>query len=62
MLPGGIAAISFNTLTLPASTVREALCNAGFRLVDAEPYTNLKHEVEQAVIRDVVFACNTEED
>ena len=62
MAPGAAIALSFNTLTLPASTVRETLGNAGFRLFDTEPYINLKHEVEQAVIRDVVFACNTEEE
>ena len=62
MAPGAAIALSFNTLTLPTVSVREALRNAGFRLIDAEPYTNLKHEVEQAVVRDVVFACNTEEE
>ena len=59
MAPGAAIALSFNTLTLPSSTVREILCSAGLRPFDTEPYINLKHEVEQAVIRDVVFACNT---
>ena len=62
MAPGAAMALSFNTLTLPSVSVREAVRNAGLRLIDAEPYTNLKHEVEQAVVRDVVFACNTEEE
>ena len=62
MAPGAAIALSFNTLTLPASTVREVLRGAGLQPVDTEPYTSLKHEVEQAVVRDVVFACNTEEE
>jgi ABC-type nitrate/sulfonate/bicarbonate transport system substrate-binding protein len=59
MAPGAAIALSFNTLTLPSSTVREALAKAGLKPLEDEPYINLKHEVEQAVIRDVVFACNT---
>ena len=62
MAPGAAIALSFNTLTLPSSTVREILGGAGLRPFDTEPYISLKHEVEQAVIRDVVFACNTEEE
>jgi len=62
MAPGAAMALSFNTLTLPSAVVRETLGNAGLRLMETEPYINLKHEVEQAVVRDVVFACNTEEE
>ena len=62
LAPGAAIALSFNTLTLPSAAVREALVRVGLRPLAGEPYCNLKHEVEQAVIRDVVFACNTEED
>ena len=62
MAPGAAIALSFNTLTLPTDVVREVLSSAGLRVLDTEPYINLKHEVEQAVVRDVVFACNTEEE
>ncbi len=62
MAPGAAMAISFNTLTLPSAVVREELGYAGLRVIDTDPYINLKHEVEQAVVRDVVFACNTEEE
>ena len=58
MAPGAAMALSFNTLTLPSPVVFEVLVKSGLHPVDAEPYLNLKHEVEQAVIRDVVFACN----
>ena len=59
LVPGGVMALSFNTLTLPAHTVRQSLLAAGLCPVDEAPYLNLKHEVEQAVVRDVIFACNT---
>ena len=62
MSPGAAIALSFNTLTLSSASVRETLANAGLRVLDGEPFSNLKHEVEHAVVRDVVFACNTEED
>ena len=59
MLPGACMALSFNTLTLPASTVRGILAGAGLQPIESGPCINLKHEVEQAVVRDVLFACNT---
>ena len=60
--PGGAIALSFNTLTLPSKDVRDALAAAGFRLPENELFSDLRHEVEHAVVRDVVFALNTEED
>ncbi len=62
LLPGGVIAISFNILTLPSEDVRRALSDAGFRLPRNEVFSNLSHEVEHAVVRDVVFALNTEEE
>lgn len=62
LLPGGVLAVSFNTLTLPADQVRKALVEAGFRLPKNDLFANLRHEVEHAVVRDVVFALNTEEE
>ena len=60
--PGGVLAVSFNTLTLPSCQVREALLRSGFRLPRNEKFAHLSHEVEHAVVRDVVFALNTEEE
>ena len=60
--PGGAIALSFNTLTLPAEDVRGALSAAGFRLPRNPVFSGLRHEVEHAVVRDVVFALNTEEE
>ena len=62
LFPGGALAISFNTLTLPSSQVREALIRSGFSLPENDLFTHLRHEVEHAVVRDVVFALNTEEE
>ena len=60
--PGGAIALSFNTLTLPSREVLDALAASGFRLPNNEFFYSLRHEVEQAVVRDVVFALNTEEE
>ena len=60
--PGGALAVSFNTLTLPTEQVKEALIRSGFRLPKNNLFTCLRHDVEHAVVRDVVFALNTEEE
>lgn len=59
---GGALAVSFNTLTLPADRVKNALVQAGFKLPKSDLFTCLRHDVEHAVVRDVVFALNTEEE
>ena len=56
MVPGGVAALSFNTLTLPVDTVVSLLEKSGFIPLREEWYSDFRHEVEQAVVRDVVFA------
>ena len=56
LVPGGTVALSFNTLTLPADTVVSLLEKSGFAPLRDEWYSSFRHEVEQAVVRDVVFA------
>lgn len=56
LLPGGAIALSFNTLTLPTVKVQDCLVKAGFTVCDGPGYTGYRHEVEQAVVRDAVFA------
>ena len=56
LVPGGAVALSFNTLTLPADTVVSLLEKSGFSPLRDEWYSGFRHEVEQAVVRDVVFA------
>ena len=62
LYPGGVLAVSFNTLTLPSALVRNALVHSGFKLPGNTLFSDLRHEVEHAVVRDVVFALNTEEE
>lgn len=56
LYPGGAIALSFNTLTLPTAKVQDCLLKAGFTVCDGPGFTGYRHEVEQAVVRDVVFA------
>ena len=58
LLPGGAVALSFNTLTLPSQKVVDSLRAAGFSPCEGDLFSHLRHEVEQAVVRDVVFAIN----
>ena len=60
--PGGVMALSFNTYTLSSADVRSALEKSGFTLPENDLFYSLKHEVEQAVTRDVIFAFNTQEE
>jgi len=60
--PRGVIALSFNTLTLPSKDVRKALTDAGFTLPENQLFSQLSHEVEHAVVRDVIFAFNTQEE
>ena len=53
---GGVIALSYNTLTLKPASLDEALAAAGFSVVNRPPFRPLRHEVEQAVVRDVTFA------
>ena len=58
LLPGGVAAVSFNTLTLPTKKVLALARTSGFVPFEGGLFDNLRHEVEQAVVRDVVFMGN----
>ena len=56
LMSGGALAVSFNSLTVKAVTVRGILSDAGLHVLDSSDYSGLSHSVEQAVIRDLVFA------
>ena len=62
LYPGGVVAVSFNSLTLPAEEVRNAFTAFGFKLPKSDLFNHLSHEVEHSVVRDVVFALNKEEE
>ena len=54
--PGGALALSFNTLTLPYDKAALLFRQAGLTLCEDDRFTHFRHEVEQAVVRDVIFA------
>ena len=58
LLPNGVAAVSFNTLTFPTEQVISIVRSSGFTPVEGGVFGSLRHEVEQAVVRDVVFMIN----
>lgn len=58
LLPGGIAAVSFNTLTFPRQQVLDIVKASGLTPFEGDIYDQFQHEVEQAVVRDVVFMMN----
>lgn len=58
MIPGGAAAVSFNTLTFPRKEVLDIVNSSGMIPCTAETFSHLCHEVEQAVVRDVVWMIN----
>ena len=58
LVPGGVAAVSFNTLTFPTQQVVDIALAAGWTPFTGGIFSSLRHEVEQAVVRDVVFMTN----
>ncbi len=59
---GGVLALSFNTLTLPVHTVIDAMEHAGLHPFTDDRVSHFRHEVEQAIVRDVVFAGKDKEE
>ena len=57
--PSGVAALSFNTLTFPTQQVIDIARESGWTLCEGAFLGHLRHEVEQAVVRDVIFITNT---
>jgi len=58
LAPGGVVAVSFNTLTFPTREVLDIVVSSGLTPCEGECFSHLRHEVEQAVVRDVVFMMN----
>ena len=54
--PGGAMALSFNTNTLKLDFVRQAMEEAGLKVMTGPGYDGLEHWVEQAISRDVAVA------
>ena len=56
LIPGGAAAIAFNTYTLKRKKLADLAIQAGFVLPESPLYADFSHWVEQAVNRDVLVA------
>nr|CEL16774.1 FIG00817400: hypothetical protein [Kibdelosporangium sp. MJ126-NF4]CTQ91997.1 FIG00817400: hypothetical protein [Kibdelosporangium sp. MJ126-NF4] len=54
--PGGALGISWNTNVARRDDVADVLAGAGLEPVETGPYLDLKHRVDQAIIRDIVVA------
>ena len=62
LAPEGVIALSFNEFTLASQNVISILSENGFTPFRDACFTDLRHEVEQAVSRNVVFAIKNKED
>ena len=54
--PGGAVGIAVNTLVAPREQATAILAGAGLQPLDSGPYLQLRHRVDQAIVRDVVVA------
>jgi SAM-dependent methyltransferase len=54
--PGGALGISWNTHVARREAAADALAGAGLAVCDEGPYRELRHRVDQAIIRDVLVA------
>ncbi len=54
--PGGAIGISWNTNVASRDELTGLLTDAGFTVRDTEPYLDLRHRVDQAIVRDLVVA------
>ena len=54
--PGAALAVSFNSLTLKRKILMDLLSAHGFLVLDDPIRSGLSHTVEQAVVRDLIFA------
>ncbi len=52
----GVLVISWNTFLLPREKFCTILENNGFAVIDKDIFRDLEHRVDQAIMRDVIFA------
>ncbi|MDG1570869.1 hypothetical protein OZ410_00965 [Robiginitalea sp. M366] len=56
LAPGGVIALSWNTLVTPRKALEAELETAGLVVLREPPYDTLVHRVDQSIVRDVVLA------
>jgi tRNA G10 N-methylase Trm11 len=54
--PGGAVGIAWNTLVASREEAAAILAGAGLEPLDAGPYLQFRHRVDQAIMRDVLVA------
>jgi SAM-dependent methyltransferase len=54
--PGGALGISWNTFVAKREDAAEAVAAAGLEVLDGAPYTDFRHRVDQAIMRDILVA------
>jgi len=54
--PGGAAGVAWNTLVASRDETASILSDAGLELVESGPYEQLRHRVDQGIVRDIVVA------
>lgn len=54
--PGGAVGVSWNTHVARREDAAQRLADAGLEVLDEGPYRELRHRVDQAIMRDVVVA------
>jgi hypothetical protein len=54
--PGAALGISWNTYVARREQLAAVLDDAGLEVMDAEPYQQLAHRVDQSIVRDVIVA------
>lgn len=59
MKPNGVVALSFNVNVSSRQEIAELLTHNGFITLDGEDYNSMEHRVDQAILRDVIFAIKT---
>jgi tRNA G10 N-methylase Trm11 len=52
--PGGAVGIAWNTLIAPRDEATAILTAAGLKPVESEPFLQFRHQVDQAIVRDVL--------
>lgn len=53
---GGALGISWNTYVARRADAAQALAAAGLEVLDAAPYQDFRHRVDQAIVRDILIA------
>lgn len=56
MKPSGVVAFSFNVNVSSRKEIAELIARYDFTVLDGEYYNSLEHRVDQAILRDVIFA------